>query len=277
MPSRDTADNQWIEALLAGQRRGSIILIAAHPDDETIGAGGLLLRLGEPTLLHLTDGAPRDRRDAAAAGFQTREGYAAARRRELIEAAALAQIPSERCIEIGLVDQEASFHLDRLTCRLADWIAEMRPDLILTHPYEGGHPDHDAAAFAVHAARELLKKGGWPSPLVAEFTSYHAENGELAVGAFLPMEEVQETIVLLSEAERDLKRRMFACFATQRPLLIAFPIEAERFRPAPAYDFTRSPHPGRLHYEQYEWGVTGERWRELARAALRKLKLEGPL
>ncbi len=277
MPSRDAADNRWIEKMLAGRAEGSVAIVAAHPDDETIGVGGVLPRLGEMILLHVTDGAPRNGRDAAAAGFQTREAYAAARRRELIAAVELAGISSERCIEIGLVDQEASLHLDRLACRLADWIAETRPAYLLTHPYEGGHPDHDAAAFAVHAAGRLLARQGWPSPSVAEFTSYHLKDGLFAAGVFLPAEGADERIVSLSEMERNLKERMFACFATQRQVLSAFRIESERFRPAPAYDFTAPPHPGPLHYESFDWGMTGERWRQLAGEALRTLELEGPL
>ncbi len=277
MPSRDAADNPWIENLLAGRCSGAIAIVAAHPDDETIGAGGCLPRFGEVTLVHLTDGAPRDRRDAAAAGCKTREAYRAIRRRELIAAAQLAGIHPDRCIEMGMVDQEASLHLDRLARRLADWLAEVRPEVVLTHPYEGGHPDHDAAAFAVHAARRLLERERWPAPKVVEFGSYHAKEGRLEAGVFLPAEGCEETLVTLSGGEREVKRRMFACFATQQPILRAFPIDAERFRPAPVYDFTRPPHPGPIHYDSLNWGMTGDRWRRLARAALRALELEGLL
>jgi hypothetical protein len=45
------------------------------------------------------------------------------------------------------------------------------------------------------------------------------------------------------------------------------PLDYERFRAAPAYDFTVSPHTGRLHYEHCNWGMTAERWREFARIA----------
>lgn len=263
--------------MLAGRPGGAVAVVAAHPDDETIGAGGSLPRFGEVILLHVTDGAPRNGRDAAAAGLKSREAYAAARRRERIAAAQLAGIGLDRQVEMGIIDQEASLHLDRLACRLADWLAESGPDLLLTHPYEGGHPDHDAAAFAVHAACRLLERERWPSPAIAEFTSYHAQAGIMAVGCFLPADGSPETTRLLSEEERDLKRRMFACYATQRQVLSAFPIDIERFRPAPAYDFTRPPHPGPLHYESFDWGMTGERWRALAGEALRALRLEGPL
>ena len=62
------------------------LIVAAHPDDEIIGAGAQLPRLSQAYFLHLTDGAPKDMRDASALGFVTREAYAEARRREFFEA-----------------------------------------------------------------------------------------------------------------------------------------------------------------------------------------------
>ena len=38
------------------------VLLAAHPDDETIGASAALHRLPDVTVAYLTDGAPRDTR-----------------------------------------------------------------------------------------------------------------------------------------------------------------------------------------------------------------------
>jgi len=53
---------------------------------------------------------------------------------------------------------------------------------------------------------------------------------------------------------------MVSAFATQQHVLNMFSNEIERYRPAPRYHFTQSPHAGRLHYENFDWGVTGERW-----------------
>ncbi|MDF2780993.1 MAG: LmbE family protein, partial [Geminicoccaceae bacterium] len=57
----------------------SVLIVAAHPDDEVIGASTLLMRIPELRLLHVTDGAPRDLRDAQAAGFAGWQDYAQAR------------------------------------------------------------------------------------------------------------------------------------------------------------------------------------------------------
>jgi hypothetical protein len=66
---------------------------------------------------------------------------------------------------------------------------------------------------------------------------------------------------------------MFDCFVTQQHMLAQFKLDAERFRRAPEYNFSQPPHPGKLHYENFNWGITGQRWRELAAAALNSLGL----
>jgi LmbE family N-acetylglucosaminyl deacetylase len=246
-------------------------MVCAHPDDEVIGAGARLPHLSEVRIVHVTDGAPRDMTDAIANGFTSREAYARARDDERERALALAHIPREHIHDLGVVDQEASLALGELASVLAKLFEEDRPDLVLTHAYEGGHPDHDATAFAVHAAAELLREAGAVTPIVVEFAGYHWQGDAMRTGSFLPCHGATTRAVPLDHDERTLKRAMFACYETQRRVLASFPTDIECFRLAPRYDFTAPPHDGRLFYEWFHWGMTGAEWRRLARQALVEL------
>ena len=233
-----------------------LLVVSAHPDDETIGASTLLA--SAVAVVHVTDGAPRDLHDAHKYGFETAEAYAAARRRELEAAMQVAGVSPE-LIEIGVPDQQATFEVARVAAELRRIVKQLQPRVVLTHPYEGGHPDHDACALAVQLAVKDLP--------VEEYACYHNHGGRIRTGEFLQLLKGDRTVTL-NPGQQSTKQTMFDCFVTQREILAWFPIGIERFRPAPRYDFTKPPHEGRLFYEQFEWGMTGERFRSVAREVL---------
>ncbi len=237
--------------------RKRIALVVAHPDDETIAAGASLHLLTGLLLVHVTDGAPRTLGDAARAGFATSTGYAATRRAELRAALTLAGC-SPVAVELGVPDQDASLHMPVIAQDLARLFAQHEIGAVITHAYEGGHPDHDATALATHlAAPGLAASGG-----IIEFPGYYASpDGAFTTGRFLP--GPRATTVALTLAEQARKRAMFACFRTQAAVLAAFGAATEAFRPAHP-DFRHPPHPGALNYERWGWEMTGARWRALA-------------
>lgn len=250
------------------------ILVAAHPDDETIGASSCLAGFVAGKVIHLTDGAPRDVSFARQAGFATREQYAAQRRRELCEVASLVGLGPEHLECLGYVDQEASLHMAEAAHRLAARIDALGSTLVLTHPYEGGHPDHDAASWIVRAACTLLTRAGRAAarlPRVVEMTSYHWVDQELRASRFLACDGAGlEATAPIDGARHALKRRMFECYASQQGVLAQFPLDVERFRTAPHYDYTKPPHEGPLYYETLGWPGepwTWQRWRAEAKRA----------
>lgn len=224
-----------------------IAVVVAHPDDETIGAGAQLARIRRLTLVHVTDGAPRNGRDAARAGFVDSRAYARARDAELDAALAAGGVRPARRVTLGYPDQEAVFAAPEIARRLAALFAEERVELVLTHAYEGGHPDHDAVAFCVACAGP---------PVIVEMALYNAAGFGVFLGA-----PGAETVLSPEEVER--KRRMAARFETQAHALAPFPLDRERFRLAPAYDFSRPPHEGTLYYERFDWGIDGAQWRSI--------------
>ena len=256
----------------------TFLVVAAHPDDEVIGLGAtlgaLVARGSRVQVLHVTDGAPRDPslrpalRDCTpseAAAVRAREVAASLRAGGLDPGAIL--VPS-----LGVPDQEASLAMVEIARGLSQRFEELTPNVVITHPYEGGHPDHDAVALAVHAAVRIISARRGAPLRLAEMSSYHAsrEGDALEAATFLPCPHAICTSLReghLDERSRARKRAMLDAFTSQAEVLAGLGGLDEPLRCAPPYDFTEPPHAGVLHYERLAFGWTGERWRTLAREA----------
>lgn len=250
-----------------------VLAVAAHPDDETIGMGSRIAALRRVHVAHVTDGAPAD---PAHPADPRRAAFARLREEELAAAMRLAGVPRARRHVWQLTDQDAPMHLAPLARGMANLIAAVRPVLVVTHPYEGGHPDHDATAFAVRAALRLLAEGRAGVPMLVEAAFYHAAGGLPRHGEFIPGGN-EEHVVRLDERAVARKRAMRDCHASQARALRPFSLETERFRLAAPCSFLAPPHDGPLHYERQPWKMTGTRFCALARDALAGLGLpEGP-
>jgi LmbE family N-acetylglucosaminyl deacetylase len=253
--SRGTTEDLLIRIAQREPIGDPVAVVVAHPDDETVGAGATLPLFQCLRLVQVTDGAPRNLHDAHAAGFAGWADYATAREHELYAALRVGGVRPSDVIRLGIPDQTASLQLVSLAARLREILGGFA--VVLTHAYEGGHPDHDAVAFAVHAA-------GVP---VIEMAGYHAAaDGGIEVGRFLA--DTNAILVPLTEQERAHREAMLACFATQRRTLAPFfNWTEEGFRIAPRYDFTR-PASSRVYYDAFDWGMTSARWCALATRAI---------
>ena len=239
-----------------------VALVVAHPDDELVGLGSRLHLFERLTLIHLTDGAPLDMADARRAGFATREAYIEAREDEVTLGLLIAGINPARHLALSIPDQTL---IDRLSDALR-WLERELPGqaAVLTHAYEGGHPDHDAAALAVSLACARIEE----PPTRYEFAGYCRSGGLRRVNSFHPDADRPETSVALTVDERALKIEAYAGHATQAQTLAHLPPEREAWRLAPAYDFTRPPPPGEALYDGYGWALTSAVWRAKAAAFL---------
>ena len=255
----------------------SALIVVAHPDDEAIAAGALLARLPRGGVICLTDGAPRHGGAAKAAGFDSWMDYAKARQREAEAAMALTGRSLSIDGHLGIADQDVIHHLEMAVRHL---IGPLRSgfDYVITHPYEGGHPDHDAVALAVHAAAALIARQGRRPPVILEAPFYNSASGEAKTGFFMPHPDSGETLTMpLQPGERSLKQRMYDCYVTQKMILKDFATDRESFRVAPRYHFAAPPHPGKIGYSRFAWAMKGRAWRACAWMAIRNLGLESDL
>ncbi|WP_290063201.1 bifunctional PIG-L family deacetylase/class I SAM-dependent methyltransferase [Amycolatopsis solani] len=138
------------------------LVVAAHPDDETLGASGLLQRLHAEgtavTLVVATDG------EAAfpASSAEERRELGRIRRLELADSLRAQGLSGVEPVWLGLPDSGLSAHGDELTEAVRQRAAGH--DLCL-FPWPGDpHPDHQAAARAAIAAAPLTAQC-WSYPI----------------------------------------------------------------------------------------------------------------
>jgi LmbE family N-acetylglucosaminyl deacetylase len=128
--------------------------IFAHPDDETLCAGGTFAKYAsagaEVRVISLTKGGAGQIRDANAA---TRATLRAVREKELDAAGTELGLTGTRCLDYpdGGLSEIDSQVLVRLASEL---LSELDPEVVITFGPDGfsGHPDHMAVGAAVTAA-----------------------------------------------------------------------------------------------------------------------------
>jgi N-acetyl-1-D-myo-inositol-2-amino-2-deoxy-alpha-D-glucopyranoside deacetylase len=133
--------------------------ILAHPDDETFGTGGTLIRyVDEGVAVHslcLTEGE-KGWAGGEGAPIVPREHVGAARALELEEAGRRMGLTSVTCLKYpdgGL----AGVNADYVIRDIVRWLRRVRPDVVITWGPDGGygHPDHIAAGERALKAVEL--------------------------------------------------------------------------------------------------------------------------
>ena len=150
--------------------RGKVLVLAPHPDDETIGCGGAIVfhrRRGDPVVVvFATDGERGDPK-----GRYRGRGLAAVRRRE---ARAAAKVLGVSRLEFWHFPDLGLARENELGPRLALLLKRERPDLVYRPALSDPHPDHRAldrafrkASAAVPGVRDLAyeiyggSKPGW--------------------------------------------------------------------------------------------------------------------
>src|SRR6202521_4375276 len=154
----------------------TLLLVHAHPDDEAISTGGVMMKARADGHRVVLVTATR----GEAGGIHnmdteaTRPHLGDIRTKELENAARILGVNRGEFLgyrDSGMVgtpenEDPRSFHqapLDEAAGRLAAIVREERPDVVITYGEDGvyGHPDHIKAHFVTNAALDLVEREGW--------------------------------------------------------------------------------------------------------------------
>jgi LmbE family N-acetylglucosaminyl deacetylase len=123
---------------------GRVVVVASHPDDEVLGAGGMIAMLADAgvsiTVVSVTEG------ERSHAGGETVDTQAAELRHALAELGA----PTADVVRLKVPDTEVAFHEDDVIAALSPLLRGAR---LCLAPWIGDvHGDHEAAGRAALAA-----------------------------------------------------------------------------------------------------------------------------
>jgi N-acetyl-1-D-myo-inositol-2-amino-2-deoxy-alpha-D-glucopyranoside deacetylase len=154
----------------------TLLLVHAHPDDEAISSGGVMMKAKahghRVVLVTATRGEAGEIYNMDEAAARPRLGEI--RTEELKAADEILGVDRQEFLgyrDSGMVDtadnkDPRSFHqakLDEAAGRLAVFVREERPDVVITYAEDGvyGHPDHIKAHQVTNAALDLVEREGW--------------------------------------------------------------------------------------------------------------------
>jgi len=155
---------------------GTLLLVHAHPDDEAISTGGVMMKAKahghRVVLVTATRGEVGEIHNMDEAASRPRLGEI--RTEELKAAGDILGVDRIELLgyrDSGMVDTDdnkdpRSFHQARLeeaAGKLAAVVRDERPDVVVTYGEDGvyGHPDHIKAHHVTNAVFDMLEREGW--------------------------------------------------------------------------------------------------------------------
>src|SRR5438105_11178008 len=221
----------------------TLMLVHAHPDDEAISTGGVMMKAHEDghrvVLVTGTRGEEGEIHNMDEAAIRPR--LAEVRTAELLRACEILGVDRQEFLgyrDSGMAgtaanDNPASFHLAPLyeaADRLAVLLREERPNVVVTYTSDGtyGHPDHVKAHHTTVAALDVLDGEGWapakfylsavPRGFMQEMLRMAQEAGmempETGMRILgIPDEEITTSVDVREFAER--KRQAFGAHVSQ--------------------------------------------------------------
>jgi LmbE family N-acetylglucosaminyl deacetylase len=161
--------------------QGNALVLAPHPDDETIGCGLLLAKMAQngrgTSVILATDG---DRGWFSSMPRPEPDAIVQIRHREWHRALDVLAVPKESRFTLGFPDGTLRDHEEEAAQRIGDLLRNLSPTKVFVTKPLDAHPDHQALARATRRAvhdvyGSSAAPNGRPSPAVYHYRVYPGE------------------------------------------------------------------------------------------------------
>jgi LmbE family N-acetylglucosaminyl deacetylase len=214
--------------------RSPALVVAPHPDDETLGCGGAiaLLRLlnCDVRVLVISDGTlshPNSQKYPADALRKLRES-------ETIKALSILGVEANNVTFFGLPDGSISAYKDSAVESCASYLTEVAPEIIFLPWRYDPHPDHRATCKLIYTALPQRNL----TPRIIEYPIWDWDPLQQGKGGLSGSETIT-TWQLNIDAVVELKQQAIAAYRSQTTDLIDDDPEGFRLTPEMLLNFTR--------------------------------------
>jgi len=215
-----------------------LLILAPHPDDESLATGGLIQRAikagAKVRVLFATDGdnnpwPQRFLERKLQISITDRARWGRRRRKEALAALELLGLPKGSARFLGLPDQGITNLLMRaeesvlftLWAEMTEW----EPTLFVMPSATDAHPDHSALFVLVHLAMMRLERPPRMVRFIIHAPGRQSERGKLTLRLTEPEIERKRAAILAHESQMALSRKRFAAYATEQETFFSAPLQ----------------------------------------------------
>ena len=220
----------------------NILLIAAHPDDELVGAAFIIKKilLKKNLIIFFPTNGVLSKEEMWFWDKRKYQEKKKLRNKEMKKS--LQYLGVKKFFKQNIPTRKLKENIEKTFKKINLLIKNWKIDTVFCPAYEGGHQDHDVSNFICSRLRNNYK--------VFEYAEYNFSKGKINCNEFVKPTK-NEVTIKLSEREKREKMELLKIYNSEKGNLDYVKLDKECYRKLYDYDYSKPPHPGRLFYRRF--------------------------
>ncbi len=220
----------------------NILFIAAHPDDELVGATFIIKKvlLKKNLIIFFPTNGVISKEQMWFWNKNKYEEKKKIRNEEMKKSLKLLGI--KKFFKQDIPTRKLKENIEKTFRKINLLVRDYKIDTIFCPAYEGGHQDHDVSNFICSKFQNSSK--------VYEYAEYNFSKGKINCNEFIKTTK-DEVTIKLSEKEKKEKIKLLKIYNSEKGNLGYLKLEKECYRKLYKYDYSKPPHLGKLFYRRF--------------------------